>query len=65
MILTCIGFITFLYLREKSITNKKLKNGTSKKEREREREKERKKERNTPKIKPTQSGFELDWIRLS
>ena len=60
MILTCIGFITFLYLREKSITNNKLKNGTSKRERKKERKKEREKERNTPKIEPTQSKFELD-----
>ena len=45
MILTCIGIITFLYLRDKSITNNKLKNGTRERESKREREREREKER--------------------
>ena len=30
-----------------------------------ESKQERERERNTPKIGPTQSRFELDWIRLS
>ena len=39
MILTCLGFITFLYLSEKSRNNNKLKNGTRKKERKKENKK--------------------------